>query len=161
MQKIYRKGAVGALLDEYERAIADLKNVIENIPDDALTIIIDKDTSDENCHSFQTILAHVVHSGFGYATSIHNLKGYDMQRPAKTRRATVKEYIDDLDNVFSFTENVLMELTDEELEQLDNALKIMTNWGQVYDPEQLMEHAIVHILRHRRQIEKFKKIRSI
>ena len=91
MQKIYRKGAVGALLDEYERAIADLKNVIENIPDDALTIIIDKDTSDENCHSFQTILAHVVHSGFGYATSIHNLKGYDRQRPAKTRRATVKE----------------------------------------------------------------------
>ena len=28
--------------------------------------------------------------------------------------------------------------------------------GQVYNIEQIAEHAIVHILRHRRQIEKFK-----
>ena len=27
--------------------------------------------------------------------------------------------------------------------------------GKAYDFEQLMEHAIVHILRHRRQIERF------
>ena len=33
--------------------------------------------------------------------------------------------------------------------------KIITSWGQSYDFEQLFEHAIVHILRHRRQIERF------
>ena len=33
--------------------------------------------------------------------------------------------------------------------------KIVVKWGQTYDPEQLFEHAIVHILRHRRQIERF------
>ena len=32
----------------------------------------------------------------------------------------------------------------------------MFDGGQSYDAEQLLEHAIVHILRHRRQIEKFK-----
>ena len=28
-------------------------------------------------------------------------------------------------------------------------------WRQQYDVEQLFEHAIVHVLRHRRQIERF------
>ena len=41
------------------------------------------------------------------------------------------------------------------LEEYDNEKKILVRWGQRYDVEQLIEHAIVHILRHRRQIEKF------
>jgi len=32
-----------------------------------------------------------------------------------------------------------------------------TSWGENYDFEQLLEHAIVHILRHRRQIERLLK----
>ena len=32
---------------------------------------------------------------------------------------------------------------------------INAGWGPTYDVEQLLEHAIVHVLRHRRQIEKF------
>ena len=39
--KIYRQGAVGALLDIYEQAILDFKKVIEDIPDGALTVITD------------------------------------------------------------------------------------------------------------------------
>jgi len=154
MTKVYRKGATGALLDEYERAVSDLKRVISAIPDNALTIITDPHTADDNCKSVQTILSHVVHSGYGYATSIHNLKGHNKPKPAKVFHLTIKEYTDDLTGVISFTEDVLKEFKEEELEQLDNALKIITGWGQQYDVEQLMEHAIVHILRHRRQIEK-------
>jgi hypothetical protein len=30
-----------------------------------------------------------------------------------------------------------------------------TRWGVDYNIDQLFEHAIVHVLRHRRQIEKF------
>ncbi len=45
---------------------------------------------------------------------------------------------------------------DMDLEQFDSDKKIKTYWGQVYDIEQLTEHAIVHVMRHRRQIEKFK-----
>ena len=158
MAKIYREGAIGALLDEYERVIAHLKKVVEDIPDDALTIIVDPKTIDENCRSVQTILSHVVNSGYGYATSINNLKGPEMVRPGKIFHLTIKEYLDDLSSVFSFTENIFSKIKDNELEQFDDALKIKAGWGQVYDIEQLTEHAIVHILRHRRQIEKFKII---
>ncbi|HUQ34137.1 MAG TPA: hypothetical protein VM095_18595, partial [Pyrinomonadaceae bacterium] len=36
-----------------------------------------------------------------------------------------------------------------------SGIVIKTRWGAVYDAEGLLEHAIVHLLRHRRQIEKF------
>jgi hypothetical protein len=32
---------------------------------------------------------------------------------------------------------------------------INSRWGVVYTVEGLLEHAVVHVLRHRRQIEKF------
>lgn len=156
MTKTHRTGAIGALLDEYERALTDLKLVIATIPDNAIAIIADAQTQDENCRSVQTILTHVVHAGLGYATSIHNLKGHNAVRPAKTPRSTIKEYEQDLTAVFTFTEMVLSHFKEDEVEQHDNALKIKSGWGQIYDVEQMMEHAIVHILRHRRQIEKFK-----
>jgi len=156
MIKTYRPGAIGALLDEYEKAIEDFVKAIETIPDSTLPVITDPRTRDENCRSVQTILTHVVHSGYGYAVGIHNIKGYDMARPVKMTRDTIKEYIDDLTKVFLFTENVFAEIKEDELEQFDDALKIKTGWGQLYDIEQMMEHAIVHVLRHRRQIEKFK-----
>jgi len=157
----YRQGAIGALLDEYERALADLKKVIAEIPDHALAVIVDPQTNDDNCRSIQTVLSHVVHSGFGYATSISNLKGHNKIRPEKVFHMTVAEYLIDLDGVFDLTEKVFGEFNDDELEQFDNSLKIKARWGQVYDIEQMMEHAIVHLLRHRRQLEKFKQRLSI
>ena len=33
MNKTYRKGAIGALTDEYEKALEELKNILINIPD--------------------------------------------------------------------------------------------------------------------------------
>lgn len=80
---IYRNnGAIGALLDEYERAIKDLKDVLKTIKPAELTTIVDNKTFEAD-------------------------------------------------------------------------KKILVRWGQLYDVEQLFEHAIVHILRHRRQIERF------
>ena len=154
--KKYRTGAIGALLDEYERAIAELKKVIEVIPDHALIMVLDPKTTDENCKSIQTILTHVVYAGYGYATYIQNVKGHNRARPDKTFHLTIQKYLRDLDAIFSITENIFGEFKDEELEQPDDSLKIKTHWGISYDIEQLTEHAIVHILRHRRQIEKFK-----
>lgn len=155
MTRIYRLGAVGALLDEYERAILDLQRVVATIPDPALCVIVDPYTANEDCRSVQTILAHVVSSGFGYATSICNLKTLGRSRPAKLQRQTIEEYLADLTSVFAFTEQVFQGIEDGELEQIEETRKIKAGWGQVYDIEQLMEHAIVHVLRHRRQLEKF------
>jgi hypothetical protein len=43
------------------------------------------------------------------------------------------------------------EYSDEQV----SAVRIDSRWGVQYDMEQMLEHAIVHILRHRRQIERF------
>ena len=152
---ILRTGAIGALLDEYERAINHLKIIISDIPTNKLTTIVDSKTKDEHCRSIQTILTHVVRSGFNYAVAINRLKKADIPYRDYVWRNDVTDYLKDLDQFFIYTEEVLGQFTDKEIEEPDNSKKILTRWDQWYDIEQLMEHAIVHILRHRRQIEKF------
>jgi uncharacterized damage-inducible protein DinB len=158
MDKTYRPGAKGALLDIYEQAIAELKELIRGIPATALLTIADPNTRDENCRSIQTILSHVVHAGYGYATSIRNLKGANIERPAKTFHDRIPAYLADLDAVFAYTEETFKSVEELDLEPDVNAPTIKSTWGQVYDIEQITEHAIVHILRHKRQIEKFMKV---
>jgi len=146
---------VGALLDEYERAINELKQLLTGIPDGDLTTVQDSRTTNEKSRSIQTVLAHVVDAGYWYALQIHRLKGYQGDGVPKILRATVQAYTDDLDGVMVYTEKVLTAFADAELEELDHTRKILTPWGQFYDAEQMMEHAIVHILRHRRQLERW------
>jgi uncharacterized damage-inducible protein DinB len=157
MTKRYRQGAAGALLDVYEQAISDFKKVIEDIPDTILTTVIDPETIDENCKSIQAILSHVVNSAYAYAIYIHNLKGHNIARPDTVFHLTISEYLEDFNKLIVYTENVFKDIEDTELEQFYESKKIITSWKQLYDTEQLMEHAIVHILRHQRQIEKFKQ----
>ncbi len=52
------KVAIGALLDEYERAIIDLQKTIEGISNQELTTDVDTKTADPNCKSIQAILSH-------------------------------------------------------------------------------------------------------
>ena len=156
MAKIYRQGAVGALLDEYERAISDLKQTIADISDEELITIVDSKTSNPKCKSVQTILSHVVSSGYGDAVDIKNLKGEKIEYPESIFRMTINDYKKDLDDLFIFVLDTFKKIQDTDLEEFDNDKKIKTYWGQVYDIEQITEHAIVHVLRHKRQIEKFK-----
>ena len=150
--KTYRtNGAVGALLDEYERAIGDLKKILSNITPSALVAIVDTQTKDPDCRSIQTVLTHVVRSAFGYATYVRNKYGATMGfRPRKTLKS-VEEYL----NAFAFTAETFDLYPEIRLESYEAEQKMRVRWGQLYDVEQIMEHAIVHILRHRRQIERF------
>jgi uncharacterized damage-inducible protein DinB len=155
-KKNYRPGAKGALLDEYERAISDLNRVISDVTDQELISIADHQTKDPECVSIQSVLSHVVSSGYSYAVYIQKIKEQEVERPTKNFRTRSVDYINDLENMFAYNVNVFNNIQDDELEQYDNELKVLTRWGQRYDIEQITEHAIVHILRHRRQIEKFK-----
>jgi uncharacterized damage-inducible protein DinB len=151
---IHRQGAAGALLDEYEKAIEELKTVIKGVTSTQLTAIVDATTSDINCRSLQSILTHVVSAGYSYAAYIRAARNVPSDRPGKMSRYSVDEYQKDLAEVFEYTCETFIGLCDNELEEPDNEKKIFTTWGQTYDIEQMMEHAIVHILRHRRQINK-------
>lgn len=154
----YRKGAAGALLDEYEKAITALKECIRDIREEDWTKIVDPVTADNNCRSLQSIMTHVVSSAYSYATYIGQWKGLPVERPERKYHSNATAYSNDIEAAFRFTEKVFEEIRDEDMEQFDTSRKILTGWGQVYDVEQMMEHAIVHILRHRRQIEKLKKL---
>jgi uncharacterized damage-inducible protein DinB len=149
----YRSGAIGALMDEYERAAAELRRLVERIPDDEFARVVDSQTSDDTCRSAQTIMSHVVGAVYGYADYIREQFSIASARPRKGLLSR-QESLEQLDAALAYTAQTLegrWEMSDEEI----TGTVINSSWGVVYDVEQLLEHAIVHILRHRRQIEKF------
>jgi len=153
MTKNYRKGAVGALMDEYERAAAELKSILNKISAEDFVKIVDPDTKDEDCRSVQTIMNHVVRAGYGYSNYIRKEFGINLDNPVYQIN-NAPEATSHFDRMLEYTVQTLegkWEMPDEEM----NKIKIITRWGATLDMETLLEHAIVHILRHRRQIERF------
>ena len=138
-----------------KKAIEELKSVIAPISHQQLIVIVDSDTEDPDCHSIQTILTHVVHSGFGYVIYIRKSLGEELEFKRKELLDTIGEYQQSLDQMFAYNVKLFEDFPQIKLEEKDPVKKILTNWGQSFDVEQLIEHAIVHILRHRRQIERF------
>ena len=153
MKKNYRKGAIGALMDEYERAAEELKDLVSNIAETDFVKIADAKTNDDDCRSVQTIISHVINSGFGYANYIRDWFAIPKSSPER-RLILQKDFSIELDKMLAYTSETLQdkwEFSDEELMKV----KIISRHGPSYDIEQMLEHAIIHILRHRRQIEKF------
>ena len=148
-------GAKSALLDEYHRALRELRWVIATVQAPELTSIVDADTEDPNCRSIQTILAHVVRSAFSYATYIRQQQGEQLELRPLRGMENITDYQVQLEAAFDFTRETFERYPAIELEVMDAERKMLVRWGQLYAVEQLMEHAIVHVLRHRRQIERF------
>lgn len=149
----YRKGGVGAMMDEYERAVAELSALVSGLSDAEYEAIRDLESKDESCRSIQTIMHHVVRAGYGYAFYIRKAFGANEERfvPALPSRTDCAKM---LREVMDYTEATLegkWQMPDEEIVKI----RMEVPWGVTYDLEQLLEHAIVHILRHRRQIERF------
>lgn len=156
MEKLYRtNGAAGALMDVYEKAIRELQYIITDISNDELKHIADPLTQDENCRSIQTVLSHVVKAGHNYVIAIRNNLGEDIQFHELKVLNSIMEYNIAFEGLINFTENLFKDYPNLELEVFNNENKILSRWGQQYDPEQILEHAIVHVMRHQRQIERF------
>ncbi|MGB1218293.1 MAG: DinB family protein [Flavobacteriales bacterium] len=149
-------GAAGALLDEYEKAIDELILTINELTQDELVLIADHETDDEDCRSIQTILTHLVQSGYTYVIEIRKWLREEIDYRAKETLNSPKEYQLALIKMFNYTEALFINYPDLKLTELDTQRKIKVRWGQTFDIEQLIQHAIVHILRHRRQIEIFR-----
>lgn len=155
--KKYRdQGAVGALLDEYEKSISELKEVITNISKKDLIEIVDFETKDEDCRSIQTILSHVVESGYTYVIEIRKWLGEEIAYKEKAIHHSIDDYKLAMDKMFAYNEKLFLDYPELQLIEHNPKHKITVRWGQKFDVDQLIEHAIVHILRHRRQIERFK-----
>ena len=149
--KDYRLGAVGSILDEYERAISDLKSVLKNINTEDYKQIVKGES--EHCHSIEVIMNHVIRAGYGYSNYIRNALSLE-SLPIAARKIPQNEIFVEIDKMMDYSNEIFengQSITDEEME----GVYFKTNWGVQYNIDQLMEHAIVHVLRHRRQIEKF------
>ncbi|MEE9437453.1 MAG: DinB family protein [Saprospiraceae bacterium] len=161
LNKYRKNGAIGALLDEYEKSISALILVIEDIKECDLIKIVDTKTKDEDCKSIQSILSHTILSGYNYVIEIRKWLGEEIMYKSKPTYTTTNQYIDGLKTMFQYNEKLFSDHPNIKIETHETDKKLVVRWGQTYDVEQLLEHAIVHILRHRRQIEKFKLILDI
>ena len=156
MTKEYRNnGAIGAILDEYEKALIELGSVIVDVTNKDLITIVDAETVDFDCKSIQTILTHVIRAGYCYVIEIRKSLGEEIDFVDRELYDTVEQYQTELKKMFNYNEQLFKEYPNLKLEEFDFDKKIFAKWGQQYDVEQLFEHAIVHVLRHRRQIENF------
>jgi len=151
----YREGAVGALMDEYKRAIDELIGILKSVSSAEYGAIVDNETDDADCRSIRSVMNHVVRAGYGYSNYIRRQFGDAWtERKDNYEIHTAESAIEELNTMFGYsmdTMNGKWHLTFDEM----LGAQMETSWEQVYDFEQLQEHAIVHILRHRRQIEKF------
>ena len=146
-------GAIAALMDEYKKAVDELIEVIEPISQQQLLKTIEPESSNTDCISIQTILTHVTASMFSYAVYIENSIGLQTTRPERLQFEQVAPYILRLREALKYNEDFFIRNPNITMEEFDQSKKINTNWGQQYDVEQMLEHAIVHILRHKRQIK--------
>jgi hypothetical protein len=153
MVKTYRQGAIGAMLDEYERALEEYIVLVTGVPEPAFAKIIDPDTEDEDCRSIQTITHHVIRAGFGYADYLRDAFGAPSSRP-DLELSTHFDAEDRLRAMFAYTLETLDGKHLMPYEEISGT-RMQVRWGPVYDIEQLIEHAIVHVLRHRRQVNRF------
>lgn len=155
MKQYRNNGSIGAILDEYEKSIDELKKLLNNINNEHLKAIADVKTKDPDCRSIQTVLTHVIRAGYCYIIEIRKSLGEQIDYVERKTLNTVEQYKTELDKMFIFNEQLFKDYPNLKLEEKDPNKKIKVAWEQLYDAEQLLEHAIVHILRHRRQIECF------
>ena len=151
--KDYRQGAAGSIIDEYERAAFELKFIVQNVSEEDYTRIADAETKNEDCRSIQTIMKHVVRSGYFYANYIREPLLMNCL-PVESKQIEHRKVGDEIDKMLAYT----IEIFDGRWQTMDEQMmKVMINarWGIAYNIDQMLEHAIVHVLRYRRQIDKF------
>ncbi len=148
-------GAIGAILDEYEKSIEELKALLPNITAQELKKVIGDPNAHEDFLSIQNILRHTVFAGYHYVIEIRKHLGEAIPFMERKTFQSIDEYIQALDDMFQFNVQLFNDYPDISIEENETNKKVLCQWGQTYDIEQLYEHAIVHILRHRRQIERY------
>jgi uncharacterized damage-inducible protein DinB len=147
----YRKGAIGSLLDEYEKALFELKSVLQNVREADYSRVVEGEA--EHCCSIEIIMNHVVRAGYGYSKYVRDALSMDCL-PIEDKQIPQTEIGGEIDKMFAYTAAIFegaRQITDEEIE----TIFFKTRWCESYNIDQLFEHAIVHVLRHRRQIDKF------
>lgn len=150
-----RPGPFGALMDEYARAAAEFCRVVATF--DITRFKSVRASNDPDTASPHAVCAHVCGAAHRYAHDIRQARGVDfverfeLNPTLLTTKSDVRPLLAEAVLLMEQTVEPLLHLTDEEIQ----ALAFRVRWGPLYDPEMLLEHAVCHLLRHRRQLERW------
>jgi len=150
-----RAGPFGALMDEYARAAEDFCRVVEGF--DPARFGAERPSDNPTTVSPRAICLHVCGAAHRYAHYIRKAQGMDfidrydtdgsrLRSPQDVRGLLAEGIL-----LTETTVEPLLRATDEQIQ----ALSFTVRWGPRYDPEMLVEHAVCHLLRHRRQLERW------
>ncbi len=148
-------GPFGALMDEYARAAEDFCRVVEGF--DSARFAAERPSNNPNTVSPRAICAHACSAAHRYAHYIRKVRGVDFidrYELEQSRLGSPQQVRGLLAEAIVFTEATvepLLRATEEEVQ----ALSFTVRWGPRYDPEMILEHAVCHLLRHRRQLERW------
>ena len=148
-------GPFGALMDEYARAAEHFCQVAEGF--DLARFDAVRPSDNPNTVSPRAVCLHVIGAAHRYAHYIRKARGLDfveryeadpaqLHGPADVRRLLTEGIL-----LTEKTVEPLRSATDQEIQ----ALSFTVRWGPRYDPEMILEHAVCHLLRHRRQLERW------
>jgi uncharacterized damage-inducible protein DinB len=147
-------GMFGALMDEYARAAEDFCRTVEALSTERFLKEIPSE--DPDTVSLRAMCRHAVGASHRYADYILQARGLpfvdrfvlppeEVLGPADVRGA--------LAAAMRHTETALAGWYEKP--ELAAEVSFVVRWGPTYDPEMILEHAIVHLLRHRRQVERW------
>jgi uncharacterized damage-inducible protein DinB len=155
IKKYFRQGAIGALVDEYEKSVDEMNLLLKNVSDEDFTAVADPDAEDPDSRSIQAVMNHVINSGYGYIKYIAEALGIKDKRE-KSESVEIDSAVIariELRKMLEHNIRVFYEQNPGTIEKnWDTNFTVPWKWQ--YNVEQMLEHAIVHILRHRRQVEK-------
>lgn len=151
-----RKGALGAVMDLYEEeANFIIKMLDDSVKSNHWAVIVDKETKDEDCRSIKSICQHIVSAANYYVELAKkgedaNYKIINEAVDLPSKEDFEPQFRKALQNQINHFEG-RWELSDDEIKKII----IKTGWGNILDPDSLLEHAVLHIMRHHRQILRF------
>lgn len=148
-------GPFGALMDEYARAAEDFCRVVESF--DLRRFNAERPSNNPNTISPRAICLHAIGAAHRYAHYIRQARGlefverYEADPALLQSPQDVRGLLRDGIVLTEQTVEPLLKATDQEIQ----ALSFEVRWGPRYDPEMILEHAVCHLLRHRRQLERW------
>lgn len=142
-----------ALLDEYWKVLHEFLPILVEIRQEDYVAIKDEKTEDPDCRSIQSIVEHMVRAGYTYANYVNQGNGIEWYeyKPSISNPQHGKQ---ELEQMMAFTEKSFEAIWYKTHKEIGE-FSYDSRWGTTYNFEQLLEHAIVHISRHRRQIVNF------
>ncbi len=145
-------GAMGALMDEYARAAEAFCDVVELL--DAPSWAVEREGPDANTRSPRAVCAHVCAAARRYADYIRKARGlpfieaFVLPPGVPAAPHDVRPLLRD---ALQYTEGALDGLHGADEETIGR-ITFQVRWGPTYDPDMLLEHAVMHLWRHRRQL---------